>query len=212
MDSKQRALMIRGTLITLDEFVTSLGLRKSLKVFSSLSKIMRKGGAFAHLPPHEDERINASREQLKLAVNLYQALLEHLEENEAFKITRRIVLLSSVMYLRTVYPSFEGGDFTQLVKDGDPNKAAARLSDEFPFADTVSTGMTKETAGFDVQLCRVPIVLEEIGASRLAPIFCEVDKIYFPIYAPEVVMTRKGTLVHGGTCCDFRFVFSDVDK
>lgn len=209
MANKQATLMLRGSIITLDELTTSLGLGKALGILWRLSGIMRRGGAYAHLPPHPDPRINESREQLKLAVNLYQALQAEVDEASAYRITRRIVLLSSVMYLRTVYPSFESGDFTKLVADGDPNKAAARLSEEFPFADTEARGMSKDAAGFDVVRCRIPIVLAEVGAERLAPIFCEVDRIYFPIYAPEVELTRTQTLVHGGTHCDFRFRFKD---
>lgn len=207
MANKQLTLMVRGSFITLDELVSSLGGVKAGRVLWKLSGIMSGGGAFAHLPPHADPRINESREQLKLAVNLYLALKEVVDEPTAYKITRRIVLLSSVMFLRTVYPSFEGGDFTRLVKDGDPKKAAARLSAEFPFADTVSVEMTRERAGFDVQVCRIPIVLAEVGAERLAPIFCEVDRIYFPIYAPEVEMTRTQTIVEGASFCDFRFKY-----
>lgn len=201
---KNPSLLIRGAFITLDELITSLGVAQTLKVLSKLAKINAAGGAFAGLPP-TDQRMQDSRDQIALAVNLYQALLSVTDETRAYKLTRRIVLLSSVMLLRSVYPSFEGGDFTKLVKDGDPRKASARLAQEFPFADTEPQEMTKETAGFDVTLCRIPLVLKEIGCERLAPIFCEVDAIYFPIYAPEVVMSRTETLVHGGNRCDFRF-------
>ena len=205
MATNQAALMIRGSFITLDELFTELGAGKAMKVLWHLGTIMRQGGAFAHLPPHEDDRINASRDQLKLAVNLYQALLKVVDEPTAFKHTRRIVLLSSVMLLRSVYPSFEGGDFTALVDGGDQAKASARLAKEFPFADTRPAGLTQSTIGFDVLVCRIPIVLAEVGAERLAPIFCEVDRMYFPIYAPEVEMTRTSTRIEGAEVCDFRF-------
>lgn len=208
MANAQGMLMVRGSFITLDELITSLGFSKAMKVLWELSKIINKGGAFGHLPPHEDQRINDSREQLKLAVNLYHALQKVLgDDDQAYKHTRRIVLLSAVMLLRTVYPSFEGGDFTKIVAGGNQEQASSRLSEEFPFADTEPAGISKDRIGFDVKVCRIPIVLAEIGADRLAPIFCEVDKMYFPIYAPEIEMTRTETLVLGGKRCDFRFEY-----
>lgn len=209
MDKKKLLLMVRGGLITFDELVTSLGLRKAIKVFNRLGQMMRQGGAFGHLPPHPDPKINGSREQMALAVNLYQALLEAVDEDQAYDITRKILVLSSVMYLRAVYPSFAGKDFTKVIAAGDAAVASERLGLEFPFADTETVDLTQKTCGFDVKRCRVPEVLAEVGAEKLAPIFCEVDYIYFPIYAPEVELTRTQTLIHGGSTCDFRFVMKE---
>ena len=136
-----------------------------------------------------DERERETRAELVPAVNLYDVLRERIDDERAYQVARRVILNSSLLHLRSIYPDFKGRNFLGLAQ-GDAGRAEARLGADFAFADTRVIEMTPEKASFDVVHCRIPATLSMVGASRLASIFCEVDFIYFPIFAGKQVSAK----------------------
>jgi hypothetical protein len=199
-------VLLRSSMIAADELRREFGFRKSVEIMLEIGRRDVMGRPFRGLPPAVDPKEAATRAELAPAVNLYHVLLEQRPAPDAFAVARRIILNSSLVHLRSIYPSFQGRDFLALA-DGDPRKAGERLGAEFAFADTTVIEMTRERASFDVVRCRIPGVLAQVDASALAPIFCEVDSIYFPIYEPNVDLRRTGTIIRGGTVCDFRLTW-----
>ena len=197
------SVLLRSSLFAFDELRRALGNRRALRVLLEVGRRNATGAPFKKLPPATDPRDQATRDELAPAVNLYQVLQDHLPEPRALEVARRIILNSSLFHLRATYPDFHRGNFLDLV-EGDPGVASSRLATDFAFADTRVLEITEEKAAFDVEYCRIPGTLELVGAERLAPIFCEVDAVYFPIYEPDVVLTRPHTIVHGDAICDFR--------
>lgn len=197
------SVLVKSTMFAFDELKRAYGLGRTLKILGEVGKRNASGLPWKGLPAPEDAREAETRAELTPAVNLYQVLCSEVPEAEAFAVARGVILNSSLLHLRSIYPDFRGGDFLKVI-GGDTGRAGARLGQDFAFADTRVLEVTREKAAFDVVACRIPGVLAKVGADRLASIFCEVDFIYFPIYAPEVKLTRAKTLVHGGDVCDFR--------
>lgn len=198
------SVLFRSTQIAFDEVSRELGRLQALSVLAEVGKRNAQGAPFKSCPPPADERERETRAELVPAVNLYDVLRERIDDERAYQVARRVILNSSLLHLRSIYPDFKGRNFLGLAQ-GDAGRAEARLGADFAFADTRVIEMTPEKASFDVVHCRIPATLSMVGASRLASIFCEVDFIYFPIFEPEVKLERQQTLIHGGKVCDFRF-------
>lgn len=204
------SVLVRSAMIALDELRREFGLLTALNILGEVGRRNAMGLPFKVLPPPADAREKETRDELVPAVNLYQTLLARVDPERAFQIARRVILNSSLLHLRSIYPDFGGRNFLNLA-DGDAEKAAARLGADFAFADTQVLEMTKEKASFDVIKCRIPDVLAQVDATRLAGIFCEVDFIYFPIFEPDVHLERNQTIIRGGSVCDFRLSWKKLD-
>ncbi len=197
-----RSVMLRSALISYSELRRALGVRGALHVLADVGRRLALGEPYRDVPPAEDARMEATRREMAPAVVLYRALCARRSEDEAFAIARVILLNASLIHLRAIYPDFVGGDFRAL--SGGADSTGEKLNETFPFADTRVVELSARRSSFDVVRCRVPEALRVAGAERLAPIFCEVDGIYFPIFEPAVELKRTKTIIHGGDVCDFR--------
>lgn len=204
--SMKMTVLLRSSMLAFDELSRVLGRRRALRILLEVGRRNAAGLPFKKVPPGRDAAERETRAELAPAVNLFDVLKEHISEDRAYEITRRIVLNSSLFHLRAIYPDFKRGNFLELVQ-GDPGLATTRLATDFAFADTKVVEITKDKASFDVLVCRIPGTLALVGAQGLAPIFCEVDLLYFPIYEPEVDLCRSGTIVGGSPVCDFRLTW-----
>lgn len=202
------SVLMRSSIVAFEELSRAFGRLKALQLLGEVGKRNAQGLPFKHLPPPGDEREAETRAELVPAVNLYQVLLAHTNPDEAFLVARRVILNSSLLHLRSIYPDFVGGDFSRLTTGGSSG-AEARLGADFAFADTRVLEMSEKKASFDVVHCRIPDTLRLVGAEKLAAIFCEVDFIYFPIFEPKVKLERTKTLILGGDVCDFRLTWQE---
>ncbi len=202
------SFLIRTAWIAHDEVRRTLGRVSTLSVLLEVGRRNALGHPFRHAPPPSDEQEAATRNELAPAINLYHVLRDRLGESRAFDVARRVILNSSLLHLRSIYPDFPRDSFTALVAGG-RDEASRRLATDFAFADTEVLEISDTRAAFDVVACRIPGVLEFAGAERLAPIFCEVDELYFLIYEPHVRLERAGTIVGGSERCPFRLTWRD---
>lgn len=200
------SVLMRSALVAFEELSRAFGPLKALKLLGEVGQRNARGLPFKHLPPPVEQREADSRAELQPAVNLYHTLLAHTDAEQAFAVARRVILNSSLVHLRSIYPDFTGNDFTRFAQGGD-GAVEARLGADFAFAETRVLEMSKERASFDVVKCWIPQVLQQVGAEKLASIFCEVDFIYFPIFEPGVQLERTKTLILGGDVCDFRLTW-----
>ncbi|MCA9679023.1 MAG: L-2-amino-thiazoline-4-carboxylic acid hydrolase, partial [Myxococcales bacterium] len=73
------------------------------------------------------------------------------------------------------------------------------------FNATGTVSQVDDELRFDVTACDFARLLPRLGAGHLAPLFCEVDRIYFDEPRRGVLLRRSRTLATGGDGCDFRF-------
>ncbi len=206
--SLQPSLIARSFLIAYDELRRGFGRVETAAILAEVGMRNATGRPFRKVSKPVDAREAATRDELAPAVNLYQVLREWQGDARAFEIARRIILNSSLLHLRAIYPDFRRGSFLSLVEGGS-DEAARRLAADFPFADTEVIEMSPLRAAFDVVACRIPATLASVDAGALASVFCEVDRLYFPIYEPDVKLERETTIAEGAGRCPFRLSWRD---
>ena len=197
------SLLVRSAWIAVDELRRVFGRFETAEVLGEVAWRNATGRPFRGVEAPRDPREAATRKELAPAVNLYHVLRERLGPRQAYQIARRVILNTSLLHLRATYPDFGESSFLNLVGGG-AEEASSRLATDFPFADTEVVEISRDRAYFDVTACRIPRVLDQVGASELAPVFCEVDELYFRIYEPAVALERKETILGGGSRCTFR--------
>ncbi|MBT3339123.1 MAG: L-2-amino-thiazoline-4-carboxylic acid hydrolase [Anaerolineae bacterium] len=65
---------------------------------------------------------------------------------------------------------------------------------------------SKKQVAFNMHTCFYLNSLTEYNAAELTPIFCGLDDLIYDEVSPHLLWKRTGTLGHGDTYCDFRFI------
>lgn len=64
---------------------------------------------------------------------------------------------------------------------------------------------TKEEIAFNITKCYYKETFDKYKCSLLCPLFCRSDDIIYGSMSKNVLMTKKGSIAIGNTCCDFKF-------
>lgn len=64
---------------------------------------------------------------------------------------------------------------------------------------------TADEVAFNITKCYYKEMFDKYKCSLLCPLFCRNDDIVYGSMSKNVVMSRKGSIATGNTCCDFKF-------
>ena len=187
-----------------------LSVLKLMRVGAGIAWAMARGEPFRALPAVDSENERLSREQIGPAIVLYRALQNvGLNQQEAFRITRRVVLEAGADFLKSTLGPLRRADLEAL--DDKSRWAMARgLGDRFFNATVRWEAVEPDRVEFTITACRFPALCSAVGASELAPLFCEVDEAYFGSVEPNVRLTRTATIARGAKECPFALEWADV--
>ncbi len=195
---------IKSSISALWLLLKSLGVFKTVRVLFFMAAKGLKGMPWKVLPPPEDKKEKLSREQAGPAVLLYRGLISCLPEEEAFALTAKIILESSVIFLETIIPLLTPDSISSMSKD-EGLGYITNIADKFFNADMGRIDHDETSFSYQVTRCRFPELMEKVGHKELAPLFCQGDLLFFNEKQPHVTLARTVTLAKEGKPCDFHF-------
>ena len=154
-----------------------------------------RGEPFATLAAPRDVRERLSRRQCGDVVLIARAVTALAGREAAVEVARTTMLAAALPFIEAMVPA----------------GSAAGLAEQAPkiagnFFNAEGRGRRDGDAYlFDVSRCHFVELLQAVGESDLAPLFCEVDEHFFDGRQRPVVLRRSGTLARGADHCDFRF-------
>ena len=185
-----------ATRATLSLLVARLGPWATARVGARLARLRLARFPFAALGPPVDERDRLSRRQAAPVVQLDRALAGLVSPEVSLELVRAALVAGAVPFLDAMVPPLA------------PERLAAEAGELMArFFNAEGTAAPDGPAAFrfDVHRCRFVELLDAVGASHLAPLFCESDLVFFDGVRRPVVLGRTRTLGTGGAGCDFRF-------
>lgn len=174
-----------------------LGVLGTARVVGDVVRAKAQREPFAKFGPPVDERDELSRKQCGDVILIDRAVSRVAGGDVALRIAREAVTAGGIRFLDDMIPPLPTsglGEFAKQVASRFFNAEADTRADE----DDQAFHMT-------VTRCRFVELLAAANASHLAPLFCEVDSVYFGRAGQPIKLGRTQTLATGGTCCDFRF-------
>jgi hypothetical protein len=165
------------------------------QVLARLALDKLRGEPFARLGPPADDRERLSRRQCGDLVLIFRALTERAGGEVAVEVARATMLAAAPAFLEAMVPPLSAVALAERA----PELAAS-------FFNAEGQGRRDGDAYlFDVRRCLFVELLAAVDASELAPLFCEVDELFFDGRRRPLVLKRSGTLARGQRICDFRF-------
>ncbi|MCC6747059.1 MAG: L-2-amino-thiazoline-4-carboxylic acid hydrolase [Deltaproteobacteria bacterium] len=163
-----------------------------------------RGEPFSHLGPATDPRELGTRRQAGGAVLLYRATRRRVGRERALALTREVLLAGGLVFVERLLagPALHAAD--RLPVD-ERARLMGELGERFPNAEGEVTAATDRSVAFTVTRCRFVELLAAVGEPELAPLFCEVDVVYFQPERTVVRLERSQTRATGGAVCDFVF-------
>ncbi|MFK7927920.1 MAG: L-2-amino-thiazoline-4-carboxylic acid hydrolase [Myxococcota bacterium] len=156
---------------------------------------------FGHLPAAADRKERHSRSQAGDAIRLLRALRTVDGEEEARRITRRVIRASALAFLESSVGDMSPASFANLSKEQREESVRARL-DRFPNVTTSLLEASEDQVRFDVSRCRLLELTHEAGEPSLAHVFCSSDAAFFA--AKGLRLDRPSTLANGDDACTFQ--------
>ena len=184
----------------LDVLVTELGWPRALRVAASVRWQTFRCQPFGHLPPPTDKRERGSRAQAGDAIRLLRALRTVLGEEEARRITRRVIRTSALTFLDRAIGELGPDSLDGLSPSQRDEQVRAHL-DRFPNVTASLTEASEERVRFDVTRCRLVELTHAAGEPSLAHVFCSSDAAFFA--SKGLRLDRPSTLADGADACRF---------
>jgi hypothetical protein len=185
-----------------------LGVGPGLAVALAVTLGKLRGEPFQELPRAADRDERRSREQIGPAILLHRVLRARgLAPEPALALVREVVLAAGVVFLGRVLGPLRRADLERL-DDAGRLEFARRKGARFFNATVRWDDVRADRVRFTVTACRFPGLCAAVGASALAPLFCEVDAAYFGHVEPGVTLERPATLAAGGAECPFTLRWS----
>lgn len=185
-----------------------LGWWTAIRVGMALRQRVDRGEPFEGLPPSDDPKERASRDQIASAVVLYRLLQERMSQPTALEIVAEVVEAGAHVFLKQAI-----GPLSRTLFDGLDEAARYQLLDQkvgsFPNTIYQIEEAGTDRVRFTVSACSFVRLCREAKVPELTPVFCAVDASYFGGVEPAVSLERPTTLAQGGPCCDFRLQFVD---
>ena len=172
------------------------GILGSAAILARVALARALGEPFASLGPPSDERDRLSRRQCGPVVLLARAIERRHGDAVAMEVAREVVLTGGVAFLGVMIPSLDPRGFRRF---------AHELTGLFFNATGTGAFAGDGTFRFEVTRCRFVELLRAVGASHLAPLFCETDLEFFDGKRRLALVERTQTLAGGAERCDFRF-------
>ncbi len=179
------------------------GLFRALQLGLRIRKREKRGEPFSSIPAAANEREKLSRNQIGPAINLYRELSIDHSRDEAIRITRDVVIQSTLVFLRrTIGPIRREtlGKMNPEEREGWVRKTG----DQFFNAEMEWKQIDGERVDFDVTACHFPVLCQAAGVPELAPVFCQGDAVFFGQVEPDVAFQRDKTIAEGASRCEFR--------
>ncbi len=195
-----------GAWRTFGILLPELGLLPLLGLMGEIVIAETRGEPFAALGPPVDDQDLLSRKQLGPAVLLERALRKRVPPARARELTRRVVLESSITFLKLNVPLLRKKQVLHLGENA-RRRFGERIARKFFNADVNLTFEQDAAINFTVHRCRFVELLSAVGEMDMASHFCQGDAHFFEQHQPEVQMTRTVELSTGGPHCDFRFAW-----
>ncbi len=180
-----------------------LGVRVAVRVGLAAD---RKPDPFEPLGPPQDERERLSRAQIGPAVSLYRALSERLSQDEALRITGRVVHDAAVLFLAHTVGGIDPSDWRKR-DDAARRELVEGIQRSFFNAEAGVEDVGPRGFVMRVRSCHFVTLCAAAGHPELAPTFCAGDLAFFN-RAP-LKLERPGTLAEGADACEFRFRLED---
>lgn len=195
-----------GAWRTFGILLPELGIFPLLGLMGEIVLAQSRGEPFAALGTPVDEQDVLSRKQLGPAVLLERALRKRVAARRARELTRRVVLESSITFLKLNVPLLRKKHVLGLDKNA-RHRFGERLAKKFFNADVNLSFEPDESIAFTVHRCRFVELLSAVGELDMASHFCQGDAHFFEQHQPDVRMTRTVELSTGGPHCDFHFAW-----
>lgn len=204
-------LKIKTSASALSIMWSLLGRMTTMTVLIDMARRQLVGEPWKGMPPAEDEKERASREQAGQAVLLYRALKRRYGRDHALKVTGKIILDGSLIFLQSRVPLIKP-DLLRKMDSDQQKDFLVNITDRFFNADAGSMEVTDSSFRYRITRCRFPELLAKAGHEELAPLFCAGDKVFFENSQPYIKFDRPVTLAENQEPCDFRFELSEPDS
>ncbi len=174
-----------------------LGTLRAARVIGAVLRGKMRSEPFAALGPPQDECDELSRKQCGDAVLIYRTVARLADDETALRVVRAAIVAGGVRFLDEMIPPLPSSDLGAFARE---------IASRFFNAES-ETGAAEDDQSFEMTVtrCRFVELLAAVDASKLAPLFCEVDSVYFGGGERPIKLGRTKTLATGGDCCDFRF-------
>jgi hypothetical protein len=180
-----------------------LGIRVTLGLLPELKRRERQGAPWMGLGEPSSEAEKWSREQIGPAIALYQVLRDR-EVANPLDVIRKVILGSTVPWMKWAIGTISPVHYRAMT----PGERLAWIEGKtsgFFNMELTDLAAHEEGASFRVVKCFFPGLCAQAGVPEMAPLFCEVDAMYFGGVQKGIELDRKETLAQGGTHCGFAF-------
>jgi len=193
-----------GSVVAVKILKKEIGISDCLKVIINLSIDRAKGEPWTGIGKSEDIKEVLSRRQIGPAVLLERNLRKVVSREKARDISKEIIKIASVDFLKRNIPRFDKSKILSL-GENERDSYLWDIQNKFFNADAEIKMEGEDSLLLTIRRCRFVELLGKIGEGDMAPLFCEGDKLFFDEYQKEIELDRPEKLSDGGNICDFRF-------
>ena len=151
-------------------------------------------------------------QRVKSQTDVLVPLLKHLRAELGAAKANALVYPVLRNYMKNWIADFASTDSANPIENF--HNTSARLEATFE-GDVEETVLRDNDEGlhFNVTSCRYADFFRQLGEPELGTILvCEADNHVAELSAPAVELTRRGTLMKGGSHCPFRYRFSNQES
>lgn len=190
-------------LASLRALAEELGWWRALQVGLETSNPVAMRALFEPLGPADDEREVASRQQAGPAILLYRALKRRIGQEDALRITGRVVQTGALRFLGRQLRDLDPVAFSRSAP-AQREAAAQGWLDAFFTAQSRLDAVSEQEVRFTVTRCALHRAAVDTGHPELAPVFCRADAAFFAALQPPIALHRPSVLADGDESCHFQ--------